>query len=135
MAGTEETVRKVVAEERSSLRRIAAAPTIWAVHFVTAYALAAGFCAKAPGAVLFGHGAWRVLIVLASIAALALIARTGWQAWRQWDLLDDWDYSHGDPTSEHRHEFLGHAAFLLSVLSALGVLATTLPVLMIEGCL
>ncbi|SHJ19595.1 hypothetical protein [Wenxinia saemankumensis] len=122
------------AEEQSSLWRIAFAPTVWAVHFVACYATAAVACAKFPEAELAHVGVWRVAISAGTLVALALIAWIGWRAWRHWDYLDDHDYSHGRDDNESRHEFLGHAGFLLAVVSFIGVLATWLPAFLIEGC-
>ncbi|GGL64646.1 hypothetical protein [Wenxinia marina] len=122
-------------EELSSLWRIAIAPSVWAIHFVASYGLAAVWCAKWSDATLLGDvSAWRVLICGASVVALGIIGWIGWKAWRQWDFLEDWDYTHPLATEEDRHEFLGHAAFLLAVLSAVGVIATTLPALLISTC-
>ncbi|MHA6345737.1 hypothetical protein [Roseivivax sp. CAU 1761] len=124
-----------IAEEQSSLWRLAFAPTIWALHFVASYGFAALSCAKFPDWTLAGLPAWRTTVFALSAVALAAILWIGWQAWRQWDFLDDFDYSHHTAETESRHEFLGHAGFLLAVLSVLGVLATTLPAILIRTCL
>jgi len=52
----------------------------------------------------------------------------------QWDYLDDRDYEHDLARKEDRHEFLGHASFLLSIISFIGVIYVAMPVLFLETC-
>lgn len=122
-----------LAEEQASLWRITLGPLIWALHFVASYAAAAVWCAKMP---LEGQGVdlLRWGIGIAALAALAGIAWVGWRSWRQWDYPDDYDYIHPNATNEDRHEFLGHAAFLLCIVSFIGVIYTTLPVIFAGTC-
>ena len=123
--------------ETPSLFRIAIAPTIWAVHFVLAYAGAAVACAKlgAGGETVDGL---RLGIGALTLVALGGIAWTALAAFRQWnvhaardarqiavDLVEE---------EEGRHEFLGHAALLLAVISAIGVIYTALPAVFIASC-
>ena len=124
-------------EESESLVRITLAPALWAVHFALSYASTAIYCAK------WGEGAdsilgFRIGIAVATVLVLAAIAWLGWRAWRQWDanvgrsareVLEDLVEEHED-----RHEFLGHAAFLLAIISFVGVVYTALPVALIETC-
>ena len=123
--------------ETPSLFRIAIAPTIWAVHFVLAYAGAAVACAKlgAEGETVEGL---RLGIGVLTMLALALIAWTGLAAFRQWnvDARRDARQVAVDLVEEEegRHEFLGHAALLLAVISFVGVIYTALPVLVIRTC-
>lgn len=124
-------------EERASLVRITLAPVLWALHFVVSYAAAAIVCAKwAAGA--DGILGLRIAIAVATVLVLAGIAWLGWRAWRQWDarigrsgreVLEDLVEEH-----EERHEFLGHAALLLAIISFIGVVYTALPVALIETC-
>ena len=120
-------------EEADSIWRITFAPLVWTLHFVISYGTTAVWCAKlaVPGAPIpllrLGIGALTVL-------ALALIAWVGWRAWRQWDFTDDWDYVHEEGVSEERHEFLGHAAFLLAIVSFIGVIYVAMPALFIGSC-
>lgn len=71
-----------------------------------------------------------------SLTALALggIALAAWRSWKQWDFLDDYDYSHDLAREEDRHEFLGHAAFLLSIVSFVGVIYVAMPVWLAGSC-
>ncbi|MGC9446779.1 hypothetical protein [Cereibacter johrii] len=120
-------------EERASLWKITFAPTIWAVHFVLCYGAAAVFCAKVPSAeaevdlLRWGMAA----LTLLALAGILLVARS---AWKQWDFLDDYDYAHAGGNSEDRHEFLGHAAFLLAIVSFVGTVYTALPALFAGTC-
>lgn len=122
--------RREFREERESLWRITLAPATWAVHFVLCYAAAAVICAKAPALL----GPARVGLVVLTGIALGLIGWLGWRAWRQWDVRRTGDHVHALGQAEDRHEFLGHAAVLLATISAVGVIYTTLPVLLLETC-
>lgn len=117
-------------EEAESLWRITLAPTTWAMHFVLSYGAAAVVCAKAPalaGVLRLGIGALTVL-------ALALIGWLGWRAWRQWDVSNTGDHTNALGEAEDRHQFLGHAAVLLALISGLGVIYVALPALFIGDC-
>jgi hypothetical protein len=114
----------------SSLWHMIAAPVIWAAHFAAVYAWTAIACAK-----LNSVASARTGIAVFSAVALIVILWLGWHAWRQWDFPADGDDVHDRPTAEDRREFLGHAAWLLAVVSAIGVIFVTLPVLFIESCL
>lgn len=117
--------------EATSLWRITFSPLIWAVHFVTAYGATALICAKtAPATVL----ALRLGIGIGTIVALVAIVWLGWRSWRQWDLIQDREWENDAGTDEDRHQFLGHAAFLLSIISFIGVVYVSLPALLIESC-
>ncbi|MCF3595063.1 hypothetical protein LZG00_13785 [Rhodobacteraceae bacterium LMO-12] len=122
--------RREFREERESLWRITLAPVIWAAHFVTSYAVAAVICAKAPGLL----DTARLGLMLATVLALAVVAWLGWRAWRQWDVGNTGDYTNALGVSEDRHQFLGHAAVLLALISAIGVIYGTLPVLLLDTC-
>lgn len=115
--------------EAMSLWRITFAPTIWAVHFVASYGLAALICAKG-GSV----GTLRLGIGIGTVLALAGIGWLGWKAWRQWDIVQDRDWENDTGTSEDRHQFLGHAAFLLAIISFIGVAYVALPAALIGTC-
>ncbi len=122
--------RREFREERESLWRITLAPATWAVHFVICYAAAAVVCAKAPDSI----GTLRLGIGALTLLALGLIGWLGWRAWVQWDVRTTGDYRNPLGEAEDRHQFLGHAAVLLSVISALGVLYVALPALFIRSC-
>ena len=115
---TPQEERDAFGEETSSIFRIALGPLIWALHFALSYAAVAIWCARfatefdpIPG--------FRAAIGGLTILALAGIAWTGIRAFRQWNVTEGRglrevaiDLVEED---EGRHEFLGHAALLLSV--------------------
>lgn len=134
MARTErDEERRTLNEEADSLWLITFAGSIWAVYFVVCYGATAGVCAK-----LAGDAAAIVTLRLAlggfTLLALAGIAFVAWRSWVQWDFLDDWNHEHDLAEKEDRHEFLGHASFLLSIISFIGVIYVSLPVLFLETC-
>ncbi len=134
MTGTgKDEERKSFAEEADSLWLITFAGSIWAVHFVVCYGATAAVCAK-----LGGDAAAIMTLRLAlggvTLLALAGIAVVAWRSWVQWDFLDDWDHKHNLAREEDRHEFLGHASFLLSIISFIGVIYVSLPLLFLETC-
>ena len=121
---------KEFAENADSLWRITLGPLIWALHFVACYAATAVWCAKAGGDL----GPLRIGIAALTVLSLAGILWVAWRSWKQWDYLDDHDYAHDRDTTEDRHEFLGHAAFLLCIVSIIGTVYTALPALFVATC-
>ncbi|NKX29546.1 hypothetical protein HGE68_06600 [Rhodobacteraceae bacterium R_SAG6] len=117
------------AEEQASLIKITVAPLIWALHFVACYGLIAVTCSKG-----WDFGGIRSGLILFSVAALVGIAWTGWRAWCQWKPARDETVSERHGRSRDRHYFLGHAAFLLSIIAFIGVVFVSLPLVMIGGC-
>lgn len=130
--GSEEK-RRSFREDGSSLWLIVLAPAQWAFHFAAVYAAAAVYCAKAGGAEDLDN--LRLGIAAATLLVLAGIGYVGIRSWRQWDHQGAFLDHHRQPTNEHRHRFLGHAAFLLSVLSGVAVIFTALPALFIGACI
>ena len=125
--------KQAFAEESASLWRITFSPALWAVHFVASYGATAVFCAK------FGRDAESILpfrqgVGAATLLVLAAIGWLGWRSWRQWSYLETGDYENALANEEDRTQFLGHAAFLLSIVSFVGVIYTGLPVLFVETC-
>lgn len=131
MTKTQPSDEREFAEEQSSLFKITLGPLAWALHFVASYAAAAVWCAKGPGGSILPL---RLGIGAMTAVALGLILWVGWRAWQQWDFTDDWDYEHARARGEDRHEFLGHAAFLLAIVSFVGTCYTALPALYIGTC-
>lgn len=120
----------MLGHRHSSLWHMILAPTVWAVHFCVVYGWTAVQCVRAGG-----PDAARTGVLLATAVALVVIVVLGWKAWKQWDYLDDFDYVHDQPTTEHRREFLGHAGWLLAIVSAIGVGFNALPAIFIRSCL
>jgi len=122
--------RREFAEEADTLWEITIAPAIWALHFLLCYGLMSLACAKD----LFPAGTVRLVLIAASVAALAAIVGLGLRSLRQWGALKTGEITHPRGTPENRHRFLGHAAFLLSVIAFLGVIFVSMPLLVIGGC-
>ena len=117
-------------DESTSLWRIAFAPTVWAFHFLFCYGGAAVWCAKFGGTP--GVTFMRLSILVLTLLALGLIVWLGWRSVHQWEPHEAQAEALHSP--EGRHRFLGHAAFLLSVISFVGVLYVALPALFIGSC-
>jgi hypothetical protein len=121
-----------VAERHETLWLLAAAPTIWAVHFLLSYATAAIWC----GMVVGPYGSLftaRIVIAAYTAVALAGIAVIGTIGYRR-HRLEASEPPHDADTPEDRHRFLGFSTFLLSALSGIAVLYAALAVVLIEGC-
>lgn len=119
--------------EKWALWRLTFGPWIWALHFVICYSAVSVSCAKLVGPEE-SLGLLRLGLGLLTLLSLAATAGLAVKAWRQWDFLDDYDYEHSSGEDEHRHEFLGHAAFLLAVMSFVAIIYTGLPLLWMETC-
>ncbi|MEI4195819.1 hypothetical protein [Roseovarius sp. E0-M6] len=113
-----------------SLWHMVLAPTVWAFHFVFCYAVMSVACIKlgAPDIARLGVAALTVI-------ALGIIGFLGWRAWVQWNFRPGDNYKHDRPTESQRREFLGHGGFLLSIVSAVGVIFDALPIFIIESCI
>jgi hypothetical protein len=119
-------------EREASLWMLTTGPTIWALHFLLCYVVAATWCAKAA-TVAAPLGGARVVLLAATVAALAAIALFGWRGYRQ--------HRHGRSSPPHdaatdadRHRFLGFATMLLCGLSLVAVLYVGLALLVIGTC-
>lgn len=117
-------------DENRSLWRIALAPTVWAFHFLFCYCGAAIWCAKHGG--VEGITFLRLSIAALTVLALAIIGWQGWRSFHQWDPHETSEAELRFP--ESRHNFLGHAALLLSIISAIGVIYVAMPAIFIATC-
>lgn len=121
--------KRAFREEAESLIRITLAPVIWAGHFVLSYCTVAVACAK------WGTTEpWRGILIVLTVLALGAIVWTGWRSLRQWDVRRTGEFTDPEGKAEDRHQFLGHAAFLLAIISGIGVVYSGLPLLLLEGC-
>lgn len=111
---------------------LAAAPTVWALHFLLSYGTAAVWCAKVAGRDASLAGA-RVAIAAYTVAALAAIGAVGWSGLRR-HRLDGEPAPHDDDTPQDRHRFLGLATALLAALSAVATLYSALAVAFFRSC-
>jgi hypothetical protein len=116
-----------------SLWAMIVSPTIWAVHFLFCYILAAIFCAKAgtPAADLATVRLW-----IAAFSALALsgIAASGIQAFRLGHFMECERTPHDADTIQDRRRFLAYATLLLSGLSFVATLFVALPAVFFASC-
>lgn len=121
-----------VAEERQSFVILAAAPTVWAAHFLLCYVTAAIWCAKQSTA-FAPLLPVRVAIAIYTVVALVAIATVGWIGWRA-HRYPGGAVPHDADTPEDRHRFIGFATVLLSGLSAVAVVQAALVAVFIETC-
>tara|TARA_R110000772_G_scaffold53609_1_gene122607 strand:+ start:96 stop:491 length:396 start_codon:yes stop_codon:yes gene_type:complete len=119
----------VYPSETTSVWRITFAPLVWAVHFAISYGATSVVCAKGDDV-----GSLRLGLGIATAVALVAIIWLAWRAWQHWDVVQDRDWENDTGTNEDRHQFLGHAAFLLSMISFIGVVYVSLPPLLIQTC-
>lgn len=119
-------------EKRQSLWLLAAAPTIWAVHFLACYITAAIWCAKVGGDT--GSLGWvPTAVVVYTGVALTGIALTGAIGWRRHD-FGRATVPHDFDTRADRHRFLGFATVILSGLSAVAVLYVAMVAAFFGSC-
>ena len=109
-----------------SLFRIALAPTVPALHFLFCYAGAAVWCVK----VGTQDGVTFLRLSILGLTLLALLV-IGWQGWHSYCQCAP--HGHDDHV-ERPARLLGHATFLLSIISFVGVVYVALPALFIESC-
>jgi hypothetical protein len=116
-----------------SLWAMIIAPTIWAVHFLACYILAAVFCAKA-GAPSADLGPVRWWIAGLTVVALAGIAACAIQAFRLGHFMEGSTAPHDADTIQDRRRFLAYATLLLSGLSFVATVFVALPAVFVASC-
>lgn len=119
--------------EGTDLWLMIAAPIIWSLHFLVVYVAVAIYCAKAGrdaelDPMRWGAGGASVL----AIGAIGFVLFGLWKVRGRSATGDDLLYEADTP--EERHRFLTHVAMTLCVLSAVGILFVTMPVLVIGSC-
>jgi hypothetical protein len=110
---------------------LAAAPSIWAAHFLLSYCTVAIVCAKA------GHSAFgdaRIAVGLYTIAALAALLWLSLRSWQRHRAGGGARLPHAADSPADRHRFLGFAVLLLSGLAAVAVTYAALAALLIGSC-
>lgn len=111
---------------------IAAPMAVWAVHLVVIYSLQGVTCAEGLGRTEYAGLApltWWALALAA--AAFALLAWLGLRALRGWRAAEA---DRSAPAQAARRRFAAAVTGALCVLSAVAVLFTTIPVLLLPGC-
>jgi hypothetical protein len=116
-----------------SLWAMIVAPTIWAVHFLACYILAAIYCAKA-GALSADIAPVRWWIAGLTVVALAGIAVCGIQALRLGPFMQGKAAPHDADTIQDRRHFLAYATLLLSGLSFVATAFVALPAIFFASC-
>jgi hypothetical protein len=120
------------AERRESLWMLVVSPTVWAVHFLAAYITGAIWCGMVAGP--FGSlMTARIAIAAYTVVALVIIGVVGMIGFRRHRLAEG-EPPHDEDTPDDRHRFMGYATFLLSGISAIGVIYAGMTVLFLEGC-
>jgi len=117
---------------RDTLWTLIVAPTVWALHFLASYVVAAIACARATALFAPIDGV-RLTIAGLTAVALLVIGATGLRAWREWHAAEV-ETPHDRPTAEHRERLLEFATVLLAALSFVGVLFVALSALVLTDC-
>jgi hypothetical protein len=117
----------------TDLKRVIAAPLIWAGHFIICYVLAAVYCEKMGRASDLGPVRLAILALTAiALGGIAVVTRGLWQVRARSLTDDDFEFEHDSP--EERHRFLSHVALMLCALSAVAVIYITIPALYLSSC-
>jgi hypothetical protein len=116
-----------------SLWAMIVSPTIWAIHFLACYIVAAIFCAKA-GTPSVDLATVRWWIAGFTVLALAGIAASGIQAFRLGHFVEGKAAPHDADTIHDRRRFLAYATLLLSGLSFVATLFVALPAVFVGSC-
>lgn len=108
---------------------------VWAVWFVTVYALTGVGCRAGWSQVTLPVGINLLTLVLLStvVAALGLIGWCGWTGYAAWRQARAVDAGRGGEATQ-RQRFMGLAMALLSAIAAIGTLMGALPMLMLDPC-
>lgn len=119
-------------ETRDTLWTLIATPTIWALHFLFCYCLAAYACA--PNDRIFATiGGTRIAIAVVTLGSLALIALIGFRAYREWR-VNEGTLASSEDTAEDRERFLEFSSLLLAALSFVAVVFVAMPALVFLDC-
>lgn len=120
-------------QTRDNLWTLITPPTVWALHFLISYVLAAYACA--PNMRVFETiGGMRVVIAIVTVLALGLIALVFRRAYREWRADGGGGFHHEKDSEAGRERFLEFSTVLLAALSFVAVLFVALPVLINVDC-
>lgn len=114
----------------ASMWTLSAAPTVWAVHFLACYALAAVWCARAGRSAPLGEA--RGWIGVLTLGALVLLGWLGLRAWRR--ARAACAVQHALDSTRARDRFMAWIALLLALLAALAVLYAAAAAVLIGTC-
>ena len=114
------------------LTGIAAPMAVWALHLVAVYSLQGVACAEGLDRLrLAGLEALAWWLLALTAVALAALAWLGVRAWRGWHAARA---DAAAPGIAARRRFAAAVAGALSVMAAVAVCFTTIPVLLLPGC-
>ncbi len=117
----------------TDLKRVIAAPVIWAVHFLVCYVFAAVYCEKMGRASDLGPARLGILFLTGlALVGIGAVTRDLWQVRARSLTDDDFEFEHNSP--EERHRFLSHVALMLCALSAVAVLYVAIPAFYLVSC-
>jgi len=114
-----------------NLWALALPPTVWALHFLLCYGVAAVRCAKSVP--LDSIDDVRGFIAAATAVALLLVLGSGYVAWAQSRIPGD-PPPHQDSSDEDRSRFVAVSTLLLAALSAVAIIFTALPAIVFRDC-
>lgn len=119
-------------QTRDTLWTLIATPTIWALHFLFCYVVAASQCA--PNNQVFETiGESRLAIAVVTLVSLGIIAVIGVRAYHEWR-HNAGSFPHSEDTAEDRERFLEFSSLLLAALSFIAVIFVALPALVFVDC-
>ncbi|KQT85474.1 hypothetical protein [Aurantimonas sp. Leaf443] len=117
---------------RDDLWTLIVSPSVWAIHFLLSYVVAAYRCA--PNVAVFESIAGaRVMIAVITAVALAVIALVFLRSYREWR-AEGGKPPHDEDSPADRERFLEFSTILLSGLSFISVVFVALPALLITDC-
>ncbi len=116
---------------RTTLWALFAPPTLWALHFLFCYVVAAVVCAFAGRAASLDGT--RLAIAVATLVALALVGLCARTALHEARIEGD-PPPHSDSTLEDRRRFVAVSTLLLSALSIVAIVFTALPAVFVGDC-
>jgi hypothetical protein len=117
----------------TDLKRVIAAPVIWATHFLLCYVVAAVWCEKMGRASDLGPARTGILaLTVLALVGIGAVTRRLWGVRARSLTDDDFEFEHDTP--EERHRFLSHVALMLCALSAVAVIYVAIPALYLTSC-
>jgi hypothetical protein len=119
-------------QTKDTLWTLIATPTIWALHFLFCYVVAAYDCA--PNARVFDTiEGTRAAIAGVTLVSLVFIALIGFRAYREWQ-GNAGKFPHSEDTAEDRERFMEFSSILLAALSFIAVVFVAMPALVFVDC-
>jgi hypothetical protein len=111
---------------RFPLTAMISAIIVWALHFVLVYAVVGLSCERPFTLGRGGAGLWLVTATLLALAAVVGIGLAALGVWRR-------ERRHSDQAATRRR-FMAAVAGLLAILSAIAIIMTVLPVVLLPSC-